>query len=187
MTPLTQVRGIVCHVSASTWGDRAVIDQWHRQRGWSQIGYHGVILNGVRGYQAAYDIALDGVSEAGRPETIMGAHCMAKGMNTCSIGVCCVGNPGWATPDVGLATKEFVKASRAFLTQRQLEGLVHWLAENCRQYELDPVGTFQRADGRTIPVITQHSDHDPDKPFCASLQLGPLRELVAEALARVPS
>jgi hypothetical protein len=52
------------------------IDKWHRQRGFSQCGYHFVITRG-------------GVIEAGRPSTIMGAHCL--GENTDSLGVCWVG------------------------------------------------------------------------------------------------
>ena len=185
MTILGTVTGIVCHVSASGWGDKAIIDQWHRERGWSQIGYHGVILNGVRTYQAGYDIALDGVAEAGRSEAIMGAHCLAKGMNRYTIGVCCIGNPGWASGDVELAPPDIIKAKRKYLTQRQLTGLVRWLAENCRQYDLDPLGTFTRAsDGRKVPVITQHSDHDTEKPFCASLVLPELRQLVATEIGR---
>jgi hypothetical protein len=37
---------IVIHQSDSAFGNAAVIDKWHRERGWSGIGYHWVILNG---------------------------------------------------------------------------------------------------------------------------------------------
>ena len=177
------VKGLVCHVSASTWGDGPEIDKWHRQRGFSQIGYHAVVLNGVRTYQAGYDIAVDGQLENGRAEDVMGAHCLSRGMNACSIGVCCIGNPGWPTEGVNLAPKEFIQANRRYLTERQLTTLVDWLVSNCRQYGLDPRGTFQRAgDGKTVHVISQHSDHDPAKPFCASLSLPALRDLVASRM-----
>ena len=52
------------------------IDRWHRERGWSQIGYHFVIKR-------------DGTVENGRSIHIMGAHC--KGRNRHSIGVCWIG------------------------------------------------------------------------------------------------
>ena len=52
------------------------IDDWHRARGWAQIGYH-------------YVIRRDGAIEHGRPVEVMGAH--VKGHNTGSIGVCYIG------------------------------------------------------------------------------------------------
>lgn len=52
------------------------IRQWHRQRGFVDIGYH-------------YVIRRDGTVETGRPEDTVGAH--VEGYNTASIGVCLVG------------------------------------------------------------------------------------------------
>lgn len=52
------------------------IDQWHRDRGFDEIGYHWVVRR-------------TGVIECGRPEIYMGAHC--KGQNENSIGVCYIG------------------------------------------------------------------------------------------------
>lgn len=52
------------------------IDQWHRDRGWSQIGYH-------------YVVRRNGEVERGRPEHLDGAH--ARGVNATSIGICWVG------------------------------------------------------------------------------------------------
>lgn len=172
MTP----RAIVVHVSASRWGDAKAIDSWHKQRGWSGIGYHAVILNGFRAYGSEYDLVFDGKIEPGRPETQQGAHCLAKGMNTVALGVCLIGNPGWPTeavPADGSATV------RPYLTERQLHSLLHWLQVNCRQYKIDPRGALKRpGDGKIIPVITQHSDHDRGKPFCASLKMAAIRAMV---------
>ncbi|MDP8225610.1 MAG: N-acetylmuramoyl-L-alanine amidase [Candidatus Lernaella stagnicola] len=53
------------------------IRAWHRQRGWSDIGYHYVICD-------------DGEIETGRPIERPGAH--ARGLNTNSIGVCVTGH-----------------------------------------------------------------------------------------------
>jgi len=52
------------------------IRQWHKLRGWSDIGYH-------------YVIRRDGRIELGRPIEQVGAH--VKGHNSDSIGVCMVG------------------------------------------------------------------------------------------------
>ena len=70
---------IVIHC-AETFADMdigaAEICQWHRQRGWSQIGYH-------------YVIRRNGDVETGRAEDKPGAH--VAGHNVGSIGICLVG------------------------------------------------------------------------------------------------
>jgi len=69
---------IVVHCSATDDRDIGVkeIDQWHKARGWSGIGYHFVI----RRY---------GTIEIGRDINVSGAH--TKGHNSGSIGICMVG------------------------------------------------------------------------------------------------
>ena len=57
--------------------DISTIDEWHRKRGFDQIGYH-------------YVISLDGKIEAGRPVNIMGAH-VGGGGNRASIGIAYIG------------------------------------------------------------------------------------------------
>jgi N-acetylmuramoyl-L-alanine amidase len=52
------------------------IDQWHKQRGWSGIGYHFVVTRA-------------GAIEKGRPSNKIGAHC--ENFNQHSLGVCYVG------------------------------------------------------------------------------------------------
>jgi len=61
------------------------IRDWHLSRGWSDIGYHFIILR-------------NGFLESGRPIVLAGAH--AKGHNKTSIGICLVGGMGDdGTPD----------------------------------------------------------------------------------------
>jgi N-acetylmuramoyl-L-alanine amidase len=70
---------IIIHCSATPEGvhfDASRIDKWHRDRGWSGIGYHYVIL-------------LDGTIEYGRDIKKNGAHTL--GHNTGSIGICYIG------------------------------------------------------------------------------------------------
>ena len=87
---------IIVHCSASAWGDAKIIDEWHRQRGFSKIGYHYVILNGYRTYAQLKGNQIqpfdDGRIEDGRPEDAIGAHCI--GYNDRSIGVCLIGDNG---------------------------------------------------------------------------------------------
>ena len=68
---------IVIHCSAvqpDQTSSAAQIDTWHRDRGWKfGIGYH-------------YVIRRNGEIEPGRPEWMVGAHCVNH--NSHSIGVC---------------------------------------------------------------------------------------------------
>ena len=70
---------IILHCSATREGQdikAKTIKQWHKDRGFDDIGYH-------------YVIDLDGTIEKGRDESLVGAHC--KGYNATSIGICYVG------------------------------------------------------------------------------------------------
>lgn len=79
LKPMSDIRWIVVHCSATPAKmdiGRREIDLWHRQRGFTQIGYHFVIRR-------------DGSIEAGRPIELPGAH--AQGYNEYSYGICLVG------------------------------------------------------------------------------------------------
>lgn len=73
------INKIIIHCTATAEG-RAVtvkeVDEWHRQRGFSKIGYH-------------YLIGLNGERSLGRNIEEAGAHCV--GQNANSIGICYVG------------------------------------------------------------------------------------------------
>jgi N-acetylmuramoyl-L-alanine amidase len=73
------INRIIIHATATPEGRHhtaADIDRWHKQRGWSGIGYH-------------YVIRLDGTTETGRPLERVGAH--VAGHNSDSIGIAYVG------------------------------------------------------------------------------------------------
>lgn len=150
MTP----KAIIVHLSASSWGDAKAIRQWHRANGWSDIGYHAVILNGYRTSKAKYNEKLDGKIEPGRAEHIAGSHCKANGMNFKSLGVCLIGIPG----------------VRDYPSEKQISALVHYLSVKCKAY------------GIQTKEIYQHSDFDKGKPFCASLNISVIRQLVKDKL-----
>ena len=84
-----EINKIIVHNSDSEWGNAAIIDGWHRERGWSGIGYHFVILNGFQQNRGFYAGSEDGVVEDGRPLHKAGAH--VKGENDDSIGICLIG------------------------------------------------------------------------------------------------
>jgi len=85
---MREISKIILHCSDSEWGSASVIDQWHKERGWTEIGYHYVITNGQT-EPKKYNSNYDGAIEDGRSVTKIGAH--AKGHNTDSIGVCLIG------------------------------------------------------------------------------------------------
>lgn len=131
---------IIAHCSDSEFGNGILIDKWHRQRGWSGIGYHLVILNG-RITSKIYNKYLDGIIETGRPfddnrrieQWETGAH--TRGYNN-RIGICLIGKSGKFSP-------------------AQIDSLLYacLLIKN----------QFKKA------TISQHSDYDPAKPYCAGL------------------
>lgn len=73
------INKIIIHCSATPEGRNNTIediDRWHKQRGFTQVGYH-------------YVIHIDGEIREGRLEHIVGAHCY--GQNQTSIGICYIG------------------------------------------------------------------------------------------------
>lgn len=91
-----KITNIIIHCSDSSFGDVNIIRKWHKERGWRDIGYHFVILNGhiTKKFEL---VVLDGSIETGRfmdednylePSEI-GAH--ALGYNQNSIGICLIG------------------------------------------------------------------------------------------------
>lgn len=76
---MRKITEIIIHCADTPDGKEfhaADIDRWHKERGWSGIGYHFVIC-------------VDGSVEAGRGLDYIGAH--AQGYNAASIGVCLIG------------------------------------------------------------------------------------------------
>ena len=73
------IKEIIIHCSATPEGKPYTVNdirKWHKEQGWSDIGYH-------------YVIYLDGTIADGRSVDKIGSHC--SGFNTYSIGVCYIG------------------------------------------------------------------------------------------------
>lgn len=116
---MNKIDSIIIHCSATRAGQdfRAKdIDHIHKQRGFAQIGYNFII-------------DLDGTVENGRPLSIDGAHCNAKGFsevsyNKHSIGICYIG---------GLDITGQPADTR---TETQKNALRDLVAKLCKEYDI---------------------------------------------------
>ena len=126
------IDNIIIHSSDSPWGTAREIKLWHtdlppRGRGWSDIGYHFIILNGKPVDSSFYLEPLDGSIECGRrldgdmdiePDEV-GIHTL--GYNKSSIGICMIG----------------MKLDRITFTIRQFDALKGLLIALCQHYKID--------------------------------------------------
>jgi len=132
---------VIIHCSASDFGNAALIDSWHRARGFAMIGYHYVILNGKLSPHKFHSY-FDGHIETGRPlDDDSDLELDEKGAHTWgynhAVGICLIGESG-----------KFTNAQM---------GSLHFLIRKLREQ-------FKEIE------VGQHSDYDPvNKPWCAGL------------------
>ena len=84
-----RITTVIVHCSDSNFGNIEMIRQWHKMRGFKDVGYHFVIYNGYLTDSEKYIAEMDGLIVDGRPLEQVGAHCM--GYNSTSIGICLIG------------------------------------------------------------------------------------------------
>ena len=121
-----KITEIIVHCTATREGKDYTVNevrQWHRARGFSDIGYH-------------YLIRLNGGLEEGRNLSIAGAHCV--GHNTNSIGVCYVGgldsegNPkDTRTREQKIALKTLLTSLRIAFPDAEIHGHCDFAAKAC--------------------------------------------------------
>jgi len=160
---VTAWKNIIVHHSASDWGTARVIDGWHKQRGWSGIGYHFVILNGFTNYEDRKRDrcmhSLIGSIETGRPinldpfisQSEVGAH--ALGFNKNSIGICLIHRDGAYHANMYTSLIEL------------LDELVH-------KFGIDPVN------------IKGHYEVDAKKPHCPGIDMRIIRDIIGHVEKR---
>jgi hypothetical protein len=144
---------IVIHCTDSRYGNANIIRDWHvNGNGWSDIGYHYVILNGDI-FQDFYLDSSDGSLEIGRPidgdeiaEKIeTGAH--AYGYNSDSIGICLVGK------------EEF--------TYKQISKLIDVVSQLMARFKID------------IDNVVGHYELDPKKT-CPNFDMSAMRSIISK-------
>lgn len=127
---------IIVHCSATPEGkDFTVADirQWHKARGWSDIGYHWVVYR-------------DGSIHAGRSESIAGAH--TTGHNTNSIGVCYIGGMDSAN-----------KNPKDTRTEAQKEGLLKILKELKVRYPKAKIYSHNKFAAKACPSFDATTEY----------------------------
>lgn len=132
---------IVLHHSATAHGNAKSFDQYHRAKGWNELGYHFVIGNGTS--------SGDGVIEMGSrwQSQKHGAHCKSPGnyFNEHGIGICLVGDFNKTRP-----------------TQRQMASLRRLVAFLCDQCDIPEsrvtthglVDNKTECPGRNFPIMS---------------------------------
>lgn len=130
------VKYLIVHCSATAEGKdfRAKdIDKWHKQQGWSGIGYH-------------YVIDLDGTVEKGRDESKVGAHCY--GHNSESLGICYIG---------GLAKDG--KTPKDTRTEAQKAALIKLLKELKLKYPKAKIVGHSKFAKKACPCFDAESEY----------------------------
>lgn len=133
---MRQINKIIVHCTATREGAPVSLDtvrRWHLERGWSDIGYHYLIL-------------LDGTIERGRPEEKQGAH--VRGHNRDSIGVSYVG---------GVDRNLKAKDTR---TQDQKDSLHNLLSNLMASYEDATLHGHNEFSNKACPSFDVSKEYD---------------------------
>jgi hypothetical protein len=93
---MSKYKEIIIHTSDSIHGSATAIRAWHRMRGWIDIGYHFVILNGLLEKNLLIK-SMNGMIEYGRPINITPAS--VKGHNVGTIAIVLIGKHGKYTKE----------------------------------------------------------------------------------------
>jgi len=112
---MREIKRIFIHCSATPPSmdiDADTIREWHKERGWSDIGYHHVIRR-------------DGIIETGRDPKKIGAH--VKGHNSDSLGICLVGGVAedGRTPEANFTDEQMRSLSQFLKIMKHALGLTN--------------------------------------------------------------
>ena len=127
-----KINEIIIHCAATREGQDYTakqIDQWHKARGWSEIGYH-------------YVVRPDGSIEVGRDISKVGAH--VRGRNTGTLGICYIGGVDSANKFAKDTRTPAQKASLLWLTKelakihniKKISGHNQYAAKACPSFDV---------------------------------------------------
>ncbi len=122
------ITDIIIHCSATPEGrdyTAADIRKWHKAKGWSDIGYHYVVLR-------------NGKIETGRNQEIAGAHC--EGYNAHSIGIVYIGGMDAANKQAADTRTEAQRKSLLALVRRLHQLYPQAKIKGHREYSPDKNG-----------------------------------------------
>lgn len=135
---VTDINKIILHCSDSSFGNRGLIDQWHKEQGWDMIGYHYVIGNGYLTKHGKYQSKLDGLVEDGRPIEYQGAHCF--GQNQDSIGICLIGDRLFSPEQLFVALPMLISTIRlSYLTGLKVYPHSKYSTKSCPNISADVI------------------------------------------------
>ena len=125
------INEIIIHCTATPEGKDYTVDtirQWHRQRGFSDVGYH-------------YIIHSNGQIDDGRDVNVAGAHC--SGHNSHSIGIAYIGGmtadnksaKDTRTDEQRTAIKRLLRALRSIYPKAKIHGHRDFAAKACPSFD----------------------------------------------------
>ena len=135
------IKYLIVHCSATVDGVdfRAKdIGKWHKQQGWSGIGYH-------------YVIDMDGTVEKGRDESKVGAHCY--GHNSESLGICYIGGLSKVSSSDGKYTPKDTR------TEAQKAALIKLLKELKLKYPKAKIVGHSKFAKKACPCFDAESEY----------------------------
>ena len=130
------INEIIIHCSATPEGKDYTVEQirqWHKQRGFSDIGYHYVIYR-------------DGSIHSGRPIERIGAHCLKH--NAHSVGICYIGG-----------VSKDGKTPKDTRTDAQKESLIKLIKELKAKYPKATVHGHREYANKACPCFDAKSEY----------------------------
>lgn len=135
---MRKINELIWHCTATREGqhfERSDVDAWHKQRGWSGIGYHKLVL-------------LDGSVQEGRPESKVGAHTGGRNANT--IGYAYVGGVG-----------KDGKTPKDTRTDAQKKTMIRLTKEAVKRYGLKKVSGHHDYAAKACPSFPARQEYAP--------------------------
>jgi len=134
---MRKITRISVHCSDTVSGNLESFRRYHVDTlGWSDVGYHYIILNG-REHGRKYNFMRDGAVESGRPITKTPAS--VKGFNTGMIAICLVGKKRFTFKQFRTLTRHLRILIKLYKVKPEnIHGHCHWNRhKTCPNFDVD--------------------------------------------------